>query len=889
MPVKVYADFSGGKTDYPIDANDNQFQEADNFIANEYLKLESRPGLNYRYPNSQRASQPLASTSGAARTNGLTFIEHTTARSLTEFLVSRAGGCRYFNGSVWALLFSNVTNTSPFDCLPDSSLAADAKISFAKWNNHTFFTHNRLATCRSLPMKVFNDSAGTVKMRVAGIIPTGGGFTATGGAGASYIYALVNKYTYSVNGVEYIDRSRPTFAEFSAIGNVDPTLSPGITVGSIPDITTSFGTYQEFRQYRYPASEMKVEIYRTRNGGTTLYYVGQVDAGTASFADTVPDNTADNNAVLYTDGGVLANDRAPKTKYVHGTDNFVFWANGYEVSPLTGEDGELKTNRMWQSKGGDGDSVPGSFFVDIDEDITGLSSVNSIPIVFGENSVYRIDGTFDDFGRGGMVKRKISDGIGAIGNECIVQTENGLYFAGNDGFYFTDGYKVYPLSNMDFQDSYQNLVTTVYDKENMSGAHDVRKNRVLWFVRDSLLPGQMPFTDALNTTVLGYEINKVFCMEKDTRKFTTWSAGYYGLGPAITFTGSGSKVVTLGSSAGIEVGSLVYGNTPLGYAADNSYRGRVVTVDSGTQITLDFVANGSFELIENTPEGRYYKNFFITCLAISGDKNVVFFNPTGTLLTFDEGAVCDVVVEAQSEVSASAIARKQIAINHYFSGMISSLGTTSYRKWVHGFVFKARPRTNSASVFAVTPYSENDDNNYLQEMKQMVNYDMYPWGTPLVSYGDPRLWRRRQQIFDIKRRCPKASLRCEYKQFHFTNASIIRFNSAGLGTVTVGAVGADGRRNVTLEDVNSTWNTDIENNFLTFEAGGYVQIFPIVARTSGSVITVLDGPGVIPAGSGLNFRLQGFPYNQFFYLVEYGVFFETIGPSQEPYRGDVGT
>jgi hypothetical protein len=888
MPVKIFSDFSGGKTDFPIDAQDNQFEVADNFFVNQYSKAESRPGVNYRFPDSQKLNQPRVVTN-SPRVNGMTYIESGLTRSMVEF-VATVQAAEYFNGTAWAGLTSNQYSTSPFACLPVGGLERDAKISFAKWNNHTFFTHNRLPACRSLPMKLFNDATGTVKMRVAGLIPTANTFTATGGSGATYIYALVNKYTYSVNSVEYIDRSRPTFKEFTGIGTITPGASPAITVGSIPNLLTAVGTYEEFKQYKYPASELKVEIYRTRNGGTTLYYVGEVTTGTTSFADTVSDETLDNNAVLYTDGGVLSNDRAPKTKYVHGTDNFVFWANGYEVSPLTGEDGELKTNRMWQSKAGDGDSVPGSFFVDIDEDITGLSSVNSIPIVFGENSVYRIDGTFDDFGRGGMVRRKISDGVGAIGNASITQTENGLYFAGNDGFYFTDGYKVYPLSNMDFEESYRGLITTRYDKENLSGVHDVTRNRVLWFVRDSVKPGQMAFVNIGGSTVLGYENNEVYCMDKDTRKFTTWSSGYYGLGPSITInTATTTKVQTLGSTAGIEAGDLVYGAIDQ-YPFFNCYQGRVVTVDSSTQITLDFVpAIGSYELITNTPDARYYKNFFITAAAISGEKTVVFWNYTGTLLTFDEDVVADVIVEPQDNSSTAAVERKQIAINHYFSGVISSLGSTAYRKWVHGFVLKSRARTNLSSVFAVTPYSENDENNYLQEMKQMVNYDMYPWGTPLVSYGDPRLWRRRQQIFDVKRRCPKASLRCEYKQFHFTNASIVRFSSESLGTATLGAVGVDGRRTLTLNEVTNSWHTDVENNFITFEVDGYVQLFPVMERTSDTALVILDGAGVIAAGSDLSFRLQGFPYNQFFYLVEYGVFFETIGPSQEPYRGDVGT
>lgn len=909
MAVKKYDTFNGGITDYPIDCAANEFEKADNLYSNEYAKLQSRNAVRYKYPL-QGQIRPF--TSG--RVLGMTYIEFSSAIADTELVANSPSQLKYFNGTAWQTLYTDESSQSPFTGSNDGTdlgLSYHEALSFAKWNNHTFITTGDIENNAQIPLKVFREEeSGTVKVRAAGLVPTpytGSIYQITGGSGASYIYAFVAKYTYTIDNVEFVDRSRPTFQEVSNVGTATPASSPGITVADMayyPDYDVNNATlFNFYSPYKYPAGEVVIEVYRTINAGTTLYYSGEVVVASGpypSYSDTVSDNTIQQNAVLYTDGGVAANDRAPRCKYVHATDNYVYWANGYEVSPTggqyTGIDGDLKPYRMWQSKGGDGDSVPGSFFVDIEEDITGISSVKSVPIVFGANSVYRIDGVFDDFGRGGMARRKVSDSVGCVGHNSIVQTEEGIYFAGNDGFYFTDGYRVTAITNTKFRDSYKNLIVTEIDKQNLTGIHDVKNNRILWACRDSVMPGQVPqyssFSGSLRTSKQVYENNVIYCMRKDTRTFTTWSTGYYGTGPYNTISLPGTKTVTLGSTGGISAGDLVYRTFADSEVISQSYNGvkaRVVSVDSDTQITLDAALNGNHDFLASGENAYYYRNFSFIAPAVDGNGTIAFFAQNGSLASFQSDQISDLLFEVQSFASTSAATIKNIAIPVQYAGPIDSLDTTAYRKWVHGIIFKGRPRKNFSTVMAIQPYSENDDNNYKQEMRQIVAFDVYPWGTPLLSYGDPRLYRRREQIYDMKRRCPKNGLRCEYKQFHFENASVVTSNDDALDTVTVGAVGSDGRRTVTLDDVSRIWPSESENQFLSFAIDDYVEKFPILSRDSDTQITILDGEGEITASSGLSFEWRGYPYNSYLYLVEFTVMYEIIGPSQTPFRSDVGS
>jgi hypothetical protein len=311
-----------------------------------------------------------------------------------------------------------------------------------------------------------------------------------------------------VGSTQYIDRSRPYTKSFGS-QNATPAIN-NITIASLPTLASSSGEH-------YDTTNIKIEIYRTVNNGSTYYYVGEVTNGTTGYTDSTSDATLQTAGVtLYTTGGVLENDRPPKAKYVHSTSDFTYYANGYEVS-TTGADNEFLAQRLWQSKRGDPDSVPAANYVDIEEPVTGICSIKSIPIVFGANSVYRVDNNYDDFGRNGMIARKISDGVGCVGHLSIVQTLDGLYFAGNDGFYFTDGYQIRSLSAEEFKKSYAALVSTSLQRQRIYGSFDALNKRLLWSVYDS---SGDTFT----------EQNKIYCMYLPAKKFTTWSSGYRGTG-----------------------------------------------------------------------------------------------------------------------------------------------------------------------------------------------------------------------------------------------------------------------------------------------------------------------------------------------------------------------
>jgi hypothetical protein len=149
------------------------------------------------------------------------------------------------------------------------------------------------------------------------------------------------------------------------------------------------------------------------------------------------------------------------------------------------EDGEEIPNKVRQSLKFDIDSCPVSFFDEVEDEITGLSSFQNTFIVFCKNSIYRLERFFDEQGRGGLSHLKISDTIGCVSNDSIVQTDMGLFFAGKDGFYFCDGYKAQKISH-NINTTYRALVATDAQARNIWGAYD-KLNQRIWFAcqRDS--------------------------------------------------------------------------------------------------------------------------------------------------------------------------------------------------------------------------------------------------------------------------------------------------------------------------------------------------------------------------------------------------------------------
>jgi hypothetical protein len=452
-----------------------------------------------------------------------------------------------------------------------------------------------------------------------------------------------------------------------------------------------------------------------------------------------------------------------------------------------------------------------------------------------------------------------------VGHLSIVQTLDGLYFAGNDGFYFTDGYKIYSLSAEDFKKSYARIVATDLQRKRIYGEYDALTKRILWAAHD-------PLRDTKK------ENNIIYCMYVPSKKFTTWSSGYDGSGPylEITATSSGTTL-TLGSTAGITAGDFV--RVP----GVKTYNVWVVSVDSSTQLTLSETAgSGSVncEFFKNDPkEVDVYSNFQPSSL-LAANKVLWQGDGRGFTLKYDTNTLYDVQLDERIDpASGSAVTPLKRTILWNYSGPILDLGTTENRKWVNSVLLKIRPRSDVDSAVALQPFGENDDNNYLQALKEIVGQSLYPWGTPLMSYGDPRLYRRRQQLFDEQRRFPKRSLRCEYKQVHLKSSFTILYksDSLGLGTLTSST-------NATMVlTISNGFGSDLYNAWVSFESDGYVKNYKVVDRAANSLTII--APDLVPA-TNIKWVVRAYPINNFINLIEYSFFYEFLTASQTNFQGN---
>lgn len=437
-------DFSGGITDHYVNGNLNAYQEADNFIVLNNKTLLQRPGSEV--DDVTNAQIPA----GIQRIGLLINMNNNS-----NLLVQSAKKIYFRNPSAYSTLAGPTGN----DALSAGSTAAF--VSSAQWRGHVLLTNDAFAN----PVKIYKDGS-TLKLRQAGLPYLASNPTITpGAAGAnSFLYAFHYHYTYTVGTEEFQDFGPTTIVAVTNSG--DPSVNNN-AITAIPVIANG-GTGN------YDTTNIKVYIFRTINGGTTFYKLGEVTNGTTTFTDSYSDATIQTNEIIYTEGGVLDNDPPPLSKFVHVVNNTAYYAYIKDGSE------ELKTKVM-QSVQDDIDSVPADFFDNVDDEITGLSSIQSIPIVLCKRHIYRIEGAFDETGRGFMNHVRISDTAGCISNASVVQAENTLFWAGKDGIYMSDGYMVKRISE-NINDLYKTFVDSTSDTRRICGTFDEKERRVIWGV-----------------------------------------------------------------------------------------------------------------------------------------------------------------------------------------------------------------------------------------------------------------------------------------------------------------------------------------------------------------------------------------------------------------------
>jgi hypothetical protein len=442
-------DFSGGITDHYVNGRPNTAEEMDNLIVLPDKSALLRPGSelvdedNGQIPaGNQRVGQ---------------LINYNNDEML--FVQSAK---KFYYRAVTPGAYSTLQGPTSNDVLTAGTTST--YVSYAQWNRHLYVTDSAFSPV----MRLFQDSGGTYRVYNAGLpeLATTPTVTAGGVGTGTYGYAFHYFFTYTIGTEVFEDYGATT------ITSVSSCLAPNsstVAISAIPVIANSTTD-------NYATTTIKVYIYRTIDGGSTYYKVGHVTNGTTTYNDTTSDADLTAGLLLYTDGGVLDNDPPPLAKYIHVCDKVMTYAHVKEGAVVY-------PNKYKISTEDDPDSVPGANESTVENEITGTSSASGTRIILTKAPIYRSEGKFDETGRGNLVDVRISDTAGCVSHRSIVQAEGKIFWAGNDGFYMSDGYQVMKISKH-LNTTYKLWLSNVSDHRKIEGKYDQENKRIVWTVQD---------------------------------------------------------------------------------------------------------------------------------------------------------------------------------------------------------------------------------------------------------------------------------------------------------------------------------------------------------------------------------------------------------------------
>jgi len=433
-------DFSGGITDNFIDASIVNCQYSDNLLVTENRKLETRDGsnlLDIDYPQVPVGQQRVGTL--------INFQETTVVQSGKKFY--------YDDGTAWAPIVG--PNVDPLN-----TIDVNSSISFDIKDDQLFILSDQYSKLH----KIYVDGSSVWQCRTAGVPALASDPSLAGGSGGgnNYIYSFHYYYAYTVGTVSYLDVGSIKQVQILDIDSPDATT---VNITSIPVLANGAND-------NYDTANIKVKIFRTVANGSTSYLIGEVTNGTTIYNDSVADSVILDYDTIYSTGGELSKDVPPLAKYVHIVNGAAFFGNIKEGTEI------LKTKIM-QSVPLDYDSVPVIMYDNIDGEVTGISSYMDRPLFFTKFSVTRADGLFDASGSGNLLLQKINDTIGAISDKSIVQTPYGVVFASKEGFAYTDGFKVFTISN-NLTERYRAITATEAISRRIQGVYNRKTNCVYW-------------------------------------------------------------------------------------------------------------------------------------------------------------------------------------------------------------------------------------------------------------------------------------------------------------------------------------------------------------------------------------------------------------------------
>ncbi|MNJ94793.1 hypothetical protein D3C87_124960 [compost metagenome] len=474
-PLEI-RDFSGGITDNFIAALTQYYQRADNFYINDDRKLVTRPGLilgdeaNPRIPTDKRI-------------NALMEAEGSFFLASAKNVYSYSPAYTQLTGPSGNIVFSAGNDNS--------------YVSWTAWNKHLFVGNSSYSNVT----KIFHDGTQWKVHQVGLPIPDVSTLTITGAVGVkNYLFAIQPYYRYTSEGVLFEEVGPVSvYKDISNINEPDAGANK-VTLTNLPSLVNNATT-------NYDTANVKYRVYRTTDSGAVFFLDGEFSNGATIYESTKADTPLQLQEVLYSSGDVPDHEAPPPAKYIHSVNDILVLGNVKEGS-------EIHTNRVRFSNRFQPFSCPGEFYEDFDEEVMGVSSVGVNPIIFCKSSTFRLNGFYLPNGTGSIQKNRISDTIGCVSARSIVQTNDGVFWAGNDGFYFSDGNRVIRVSEL-INSTYKKLTSTQNQRERIYGTYDPVGNRVLWAAQSSDVAAD-------NDTIFALHLQ--FGIKPDMA-FTTWSGG----------------------------------------------------------------------------------------------------------------------------------------------------------------------------------------------------------------------------------------------------------------------------------------------------------------------------------------------------------------------------
>jgi hypothetical protein len=488
MPQLRIDDWSGGVTDNYLNADTKMSQTCDNLLVDRNGKLFLRHGSvleSSEYPLTSIGNTRINRLVGFKKRDGSFNYFKVQGRRMFALTGNESSGHEEITGPSSRPFFTNGGPTS--------------QINYDEWNDHIIGCVADSSGLYAKPTLGFFKDDNDLPVGVnCGLPELTGTQMSAGGTGRLYTYWLHYVYRYNVGDVSFEMRGPTSLLQ-----------SESVLMDGSSSINLYFDAFPATDADNYDAENVQIRIFRTLADGQVGYHVADVPASDMTYEDFAADTDISDGEMVYTTGGVSDHYETPHAKYVTIVNGIAWYANILDTATLL-----PKKFRVQQSIPSTPYSCHPSHYVDVEGEIVGISRFSSYPIVFTADRIYRLEGSFAEDGSGYIRARELGAASGCVGHNSIVRTPQGVYFAGQDGFYVTDGQSVTKISRH-LDQTYPTFVRNPAVKENIQGAFDEISGRVYWTV---------------SSGAYGNECDKIFVLDpyfgvSDKMTFTTISGG----------------------------------------------------------------------------------------------------------------------------------------------------------------------------------------------------------------------------------------------------------------------------------------------------------------------------------------------------------------------------